>query len=589
MGTGMTTPASGDSSPSLGEVSRMRALIGEVGAALQSQQELLRIRQMALMPELFQLLSAVDQDLNRLEAILTDEQTELEQLNVLIQTSAMVNSSLDLSDILGKAMDEILNLTGAGRGYIFLLDEESGELQIHIARVLEPDDSGDEDDDESAHVSRTILTHVSETMTPMLTDNAQTDPRMIGSETIAKFMLRSVMCAPLVYKTRLIGAIYLDNRFREGVFTDRELNLLTAFANQTAVAIENALLFSSVQTALEEIITLKELIENVFGSIPSGVITANADDVVTSVNAAAGRILNRQLEESIGYPIDHVIPRVSVEQYLENVRLNNASVNVETQPDIPDRGRIALAMRLSPLKNAEQELQGVAMVIDDVTEQRERDELLTLMTRYLPPGLVAQIDVISALALGGERREVTCAFIEAIPYGVLAAELRPQQAMNTLNVFLETATQVINDARGIIDKYMGSEVMVLFNTQLNPMPDHALAALRMALELREAFLGLYQRLGIAPDPHYYRMGINSGVATLGNVGSLNRRSFTAIGDTINLSKRLEENAQSGQIIISEGVCRAIGVTPDGVRFEEKPPILVKGKALPIQIFEVFKA
>ncbi len=566
----------------------MRALIGEVAAALQSQQELLRIRQMALMPEVFSLVAAVDQDLQRLEALLTDEQTELEQLNVLVHTSAMVNSSLDLSDILGKALDKILDLTGAGRGYILLRNEETGDLQIHVARVTET--VGDEDDDdESAHVSRTILTHVSETMTPLLTDNAQTDPRMIGSETIAKFVLRSVMCAPLVYKARLVGAIYLDNRFREGVFTERELNLLTAFANQTAVAIENALLFSRVQTALEEIINLKELIENVFGSIPSGVITANADDIVTTVNTAAGRILNRAPDESIGYPIDQVIPRVSVDQVLENVRINNASVAVETQPDIPERGRIALAMRLSPLKNAEQELQGVAMVIDDVTEQRERDELLTLMTRYLPPGLVAQIDMISALALGGERRDVTCAFIEAIPYGVLAAELRPQQAMNTLNVFLETATQVINDARGIIDKYMGSELMVLFNTQLNPMPDHALAALRMALELRDAFLALYERLGIAPDPHYYRMGINSGVATLGNVGSLNRRSFTAIGDTINLSKRLEENAESGQIIISEGVCAALGTPPDGVRFEEKPPIMVKGKALPIQIFEVFKA
>ncbi|MDX2162061.1 MAG: adenylate/guanylate cyclase domain-containing protein [bacterium] len=577
-------------SPTLTEIARLRTLIDEAAAGLRGQQDLLRMRGLALLPEVLQGMAAAEADLMRLETALQNDVTELEQLNALVQTSAMVNSSLDLDTILAQAMDEILNLTHAGRGYILLLNPETGDLEFRIARDLEPEaEESEPSDNGTVHVSRTILTEVMASGRPMLTDNAQTDPRMAGSETIARFVLRSVMCAPLVYKDRMIGAIYVDNRFREGVFTERELNLLTAFGNQTAVAIENALLFSSVQTALREITQIKELTENVFGSITSGVITTNADHIVTTLNAAATGILMRPVEGAVGASLDDLIPRVNVDTMLEQVREAQESLAVETQPDIPGRGRIALAMRVSPLKNTAQELQGVAMVIDDLTAQRERDEVLGLMTRYLPPGMVEQIDLISELALGGERREVTCAFIDVIPYATLASDLRPSQAMQTLNVYLETATQVINDAQGIIDKYMGSEVMVLFNTQLNPNPDHAVAALRMALDVRDAFLGLYQRLGIDPTPHHYRIGINTGVATLGNVGSLNRRSFTAIGDTINLAKRLEENTSGGQIITSEYTLSYLAGQPDGITFQERDPLQVKGRQQLTRIYEIFRA
>jgi len=581
-----TSPLSDTGAAARAEVNALRALADDVAASLRSQQELLKLRNITLMPELITQLALVEHDLARLEQVLEDEHTELEQLNALVQTSAMVNSSLDVDTILSQAMDEILNLTRAGRGYILLSDEETGDLEFRIARDIEPD-STESDDGEEIHVSRTILNQVLETGRPLLTDNAQTDPRLVGSDTIARFVLRSVMCAPLMYRDHLIGAIYVDNRFREGVFTERELNLLTAFCNQTAVAIENAILFARVQTALAEITQIKELIENVFASITSGIITTNADDVITTFNNAASAILARPLDEAVGHPLDVILPRVSIETFLTHVRENGETLATETQPDIPNRGRIALAMRVSPLKNATQEIQGAAVVIDDLTEQRERDEMLNLMTRYLPPGMVENIQQIADLGLGGERRDVTCAFIDVIPYRALAAEVRPQQVMTMLNVYLEVATQVINEAQGIIDKYMGSEVMVLFNTQLNPNRSHAAAAVQMALILRDAFVELYQRLEIAPQPHLYRVGIHSGVATLGNVGSLNRRSFTAIGDTINTSKRLEENAVGGQILISQQTYELIGTLP-GVQFIPRDPFQVKGKSQPVMSYEVFR-
>ena len=95
-----------------------------------------------------------------------------------------------------------------------------------------------------------------------------------------------------------------------------------------------------------------------------------------------------------------------------------------------------------------------------------------------------------------------------------------------------------------------------------------------------------------PDEHFFRIGLHSGVATLGNVGSSKRRNFTAIGDTINLAKRLQENARSGQIIVSEDTLRHAqrwGGLPDGVRLVERESILAKGRQQRTPIFEVFES
>jgi adenylate cyclase len=231
-------------------------------------------------------------------------------------------------------------------------------------------------------------------------------------------------------------------------------------------------------------------------------------------------------------------------------------------------------------------------VLDDLTEQREREESLELMTRYLPPGMVDNIQQIAGLALGGERREVTCMFVYATPYAVVGENARPQQMMEQLNIYLEVATNAIHSAQGIIDKYMGNEIMVLFNTQLNPDANHARCAVMAALDLRDAFVSLYEEIGVVPDPHLYHIGIHTGVATLGNVGSLNRRSFTAIGDSINLSKRLEENATDGQIIVSEDTLHHIlrnNPAQSEIRFEERPSLQVKGRTQQTRIYEVFRA
>lgn len=581
----MTAPG-GDQAACFAEIESIRSLSSRLSTGLRSQQALLQSRDLSMPPEVIEHITSVEGALATLEKYLRNDETELEQLRALTETSALINSSLDANAILAQAMDEIINLTGAERGYI-LFGSSTDNLDFRICREPEGENNG------GADISRTVLNRVFSTGQPLLTDNAALDPRMQGSSTVANFTLRSIMCVPMIYKDTITGAVYVDNRMREAVFDERELALLTAFANQTAIAVENATLFARVQATLDEITQVKELMENVFASIQSGVITGSAEDHVMTYNRAAAEILAKPPEHALNHPLHDLLPGIAdFDLQIRTVRESNQPSVFEARTSVPERGSAVLSLKLSPLKNAAQETQGVAVVLDDLTDQREREESLELMTRYLPPGMVDNIQQIAGLALGGERREMTCMFVYACPYAALAGDSQAKQMMEMLNVYLEVATDVIHKARGIIDKYMGNEIMVLFNSQLNPDTNHARCAALAALELRDAFVDLYARIGIAPQPHLYRIGINTGVATLGNVGSLNRRSFTAIGDSINLSKRLQENATDGQIIVSEDTLRHIermNPAQTEIRFEEREPIQVKGRTQQTRIYEVFRA
>lgn len=584
-------------SPSVSNVIRelqtARTLINEITASLEAQRAILKQQGMNLPPLVTTTLTAVQNDLNQIEHLLVEEQTELAQLRALADMSAQLTTTLDINSVLEQTMDIVIALTRADRGYIILMSQE-GDFEFRVVRedslnsMQRYTEAGT-----TPQVSSSVLRHVMESKEALLADNAFQDERLQGNVSIANFSLRSVLCVPLLYKGNFIGVVYVDNRLQAGVFTEREKNTLTAFANTAAVAIANAMLYADIQRLLYQITQFKVLMDNVFSSIASGVIATDANDTIQTFNRAASTILNRTSEAAVGKSLAMILPKISdrLGEYLDAVQ-SQGEVHIIDGELIHPSGRIAITMKLTPLKDSEARTQGVAVVLDDVTSQVEDNQQLRIIQNYLPPELVKNIHTISKLALGGERREVTCMFAEVRPVSSFK-DLAPKEVMDILNTYLSVATRCINQTSGVIDKYMGNEVMALYNTQLNPQDNHAMLALEAAMLMRDRFLALYKELGIAPDPHYYRIGMHTGVCTLGNVGSLTRRDFTAIGDTINLSKRLEENATSGQIFISgETRTHLESTLPAGAsmpyRFMEHDPIQVKGRTQKTLIYEVFR-
>ena len=567
----------------LDDIQRLRAMVGEVKTALKNQAELLQMRGMALPPGALTNLDNMDGDLGSLQKNLGGESTELLQLRTLAATSALINSSRDLDTVFARAIEEVIRLTGAERGYIVLLDPLTHEPQLRIARDLSAGDST------TFQGSNTILNEVLASGEPLLADNAYKDPRFADRGTVAQIALRSVLCVPLKDKSQnVVGAVYVDNRLLAGVFDRRVLAILMGFANQMAVAVENARLFMQGQANLNNIIELNEVRENVFGSIESGVITTDSVDTIRTINSAAAAILGVEREKVLGDSLTDVLPLVTG-HHLSTVHEQDDKQSFEDTLETPNGSKI-ITLKLSPLKDADGRTQGVAVVLDDVTAQREREAQLGVIRRYLPPAMVDNIELISGLALGGERRELTCMYVEVRPLATFPPDLRPREVMALLNEYHDVATACINNSNGVIDKYMGTEIMALYNTQLNPMEDHAHQALEAALLMREAFIKLYEWQGIDPKPHYFRIGIHSGVATTGNVGSISRRDFTALGDTINLAHRLLENAKPGQILVSESCCgyihKALGKYPDDVVFGAQDPIKAKGRQQLTTVYEV---
>jgi len=257
---------------------------------------------------------------------------------------------------------------------------------------------------------------------------------------------------------------------------------------------------------------------------------------------------------------------------------------------VPGRGRTYLRLKITPLKNQDV-IEGITIVLDDLTEIRQRDATLDVARRYLPPTMLDHIQSLDGLGLGGERREITILFVEVRPFNSFPPALAPHELTDHLNLHLTMGADTIHKFTGVIDKFMGNEIMGLFNTQLNPSPDHAWNAVQAGLALADEFARLLADLGEKPVP-YYTIGIHTGIATVGNVGSQTRREFTAIGDSVNLAKRLQESAQPGQIIISDDTRRHCGPRlsdpASGISLIESS-LQVRGRRQATTVYEIRRA
>ncbi len=573
------------------ELRQLEELIDQIHKALVAQRELLRRHRLAMPPVILDTLESIKQDFKQLENNVLSEQTELQQLRALSEMSTRITTSLDVDVVLHETMELVIMLTNAERGYVILKHPESGEMEFRVSNESGVLGTGVTDGGRP-QISMTVVNEVMNTGEALLADNAFKDERLANQQSIINFTLRSVLCVPLQYKDETIGVVYVDNRLVSGVFTQREKNLMMAFANTVAVAIANARMYTHAEAILAEITQVKEFMDNIFSSVGSGIIAIDSQDLVHTFNRAASEILDVTPAAAVGLNLEKVLEKAALQltEQLELVKRQDADHTWELSAELPGRGQVALALSLSPLKDNKDRNQGVTMVMDDVTHLHEHEATINAMKRILPEGMVDQINEIANIGMGGMRREVTCIFADLRPWHTMP-DVSPSDKLKIINQYQAIATACIHETGGIIDKYIGNEVMALFNTQLNPEVNHAQQALECALLMRERFEILYQELGIQPQPHYYVIGMYTGDATLGNVGSFNRREFTALGHSINTSKRVQENAARGSVTIVQQTLDHIERFNNGrlaYQFRPRDPIFGKGLSQGMQAYEVYR-
>ncbi|MEW5702935.1 MAG: ATP-binding protein [Candidatus Zixiibacteriota bacterium] len=202
-------------------------------------------------------------------------------LEALLDVSKAINSTLVLDDILKRVMRHAIALLNAERGFLMLLDD-NGQLQVRTAHNINKETFTTAED---FLISRSVANRVAARGQSEYTSNAQEDPRYAHQQSVAELNLRFIICVPLKIKDTVIGVCYLDNQSRAGLFGKSDLRLFELFAEQAAIAIENAKLY-------ERLLSLTRYNENVVNKTPVGICVLDYQLRILTFNAAAEQIFH---------------------------------------------------------------------------------------------------------------------------------------------------------------------------------------------------------------------------------------------------------------------------------------------------------
>lgn len=222
-------------------------------------------------------------------------------------------------------------------------------------------------------------------------------------------------------------------------------------------------------------------------------------------------------------------------------------------------------------------------------EEREKARIRKIFSRYVAQEVVETLLASGELPdLGGEVFQVTVLFADIRNFTTISERLRPHQVVEMLNGYLSQACDAILAEGGTVDKYIGDAVMAVFGAPVRH-PDHARRAVRAALELAEKAMEFRTWMkqhfnGLTLPEFAVGVGLHTGEAIVGNVGSTRRLEFTAIGDTVNAASRLESLTKElgWTIVASESTI----ATASGVVTGRRATRTVKGRQEPLEVFEV---
>jgi class 3 adenylate cyclase/PAS domain-containing protein len=516
---------------------------------------------------------------NELNSSISSLQQERKELETLSQIARELNSTLEFNSVLERVMDRVIRFVNAERGFLMLINPTTNEPEFTIAR---DEHSQPIDESQFATISQNTVRRVIRDRKPVLADDAQANP----TDSVVEYDIRSIMCAPLIVRGDCIGAVYVDRRFTRAAFESRHRELLLAFCDQAAIAMQNARLFEQIRKD-------KQYMDNIFGSIANGVVTTDSAGIITAFNAAASFILALSPDQAMHrhyVEVFKLLPKeVGLIPLLKKAHTEHEHGTVVNEPiecTIPERsGIVSLNCYVSSLRDTQGAHIGMALVIDDQTAIKEArakvERIRTMFERYVHPHVVQELmKNPRALNLGGETKEISVVFADIRGYTRLSARMRPYEVMQMINGYLERMCDAIWEEKGTLTAFLGDALMAIFNAPLR-QDDHALRAVRAAWHMREAVRNYQQEL-----PEELRVsfgfGVNTGPATVGNVGATGRlQNYTAIGDTINVAARLQNKATDNDIYMSnetyEQVYRYTKVDPPlSIYVKNKPdPLTVR--------------
>jgi adenylate cyclase len=229
---------------------------------------------------------------------------------------------------------------------------------------------------------------------------------------------------------------------------------------------------------------------------------------------------------------------------------------------------------------------GLAAAFSYGTEGRQKLYIRRMFGQYMSDAVINHLlEHPEKLQLGGERRRVTLFFSDLAGFTTISERLSPETVVALLNDYLSRMTEIILEEEGTVDKFEGDAIMAFWGAPLD-QADQAQRACRAALRQQAALAELNQRFaGLDLPPLSMRIGLHTGDAIVGNLGSVKRFDYTVIGDTVNLASRLEGlNKFYGSRVMASEV--TVAACAGAVEFRELDLVAVKGKEQAVRVFEV---
>jgi PAS domain S-box-containing protein len=394
----------------------------------------------------------------------------------------------------------------------------------------------------------------------------------------------------LRYEGSLTGFLALGPRRSGEPYTSEDLDFLNTVAGQSALALENARLFTNLRRTFDQTLEMKNLMDDIFASIASGVITTDISYKVTLFNQAAERIFGIEMKDVLGKSLHDAIPALTADLNsvaADALERGTVTLSRDVNRQVPPRGDLYLRLSCAPLHDAYLGTKGTTIVLEDMTERHlleaEQERIRQTFGRVVAPRVRDRLlaDAIN-LRLDGTRQKATILFADLSGFTSFSEVTEPETLFKVLNYYLSLAAQAILEEEGTLDKFMGDAVMALWNTP-DLQADYPLRAVRSALAILERSRQAYAHIENPAHHLQFRIGVTTGDAMVGNVGTSELFNYTAIGDTVNLAQRLETTAQPGQVLIDQNTYLAVADRVIAIPLE---PVQVKGKVQPVAVYDL---
>jgi PAS domain S-box-containing protein len=487
----------------------------------------------------------------------------------------------DLSQTLRTMEEQLQQALAPDKFVVYLYNDEIGEYFPHASR---------EDSAPPYQVEDPLVDLMQKSKSPIWLPPFGTLPEELKSRPGFYRRLAGYVFVPLHYEQKLIGFLMLGPRRSGDLYTGDDLDFLAAVAAQSTLALENARLFSNLRHTLDQTMEMKNLMSDIFASVSTGIITTDLNRKITLFNHAAEQILGIEAWQVMGRRLSKALPGLGpdLDEVTANTLEDGAVVlSTELTREVPVRGDVFLRLSCAPLRDAQLDTKGATLVFEDLTERRkleaEQERIRQTFGKVVAPRVRDRLLADpSHLRLDGTKQVITIMFADLTGFTAFSEKHQPESVFNTLNTYISMAAQTILEEEGTLDKFMGDAVLAIWNSP-DPQEDHALRAVRAALTTMERLESCYEKFPNSEQQMGFRIGITTGPAVVGNVGTADLFNYTAIGDTVNLAQRLQAAADPGQILLFKDT---YDIVAEHVLATPLKPLIVKGRAQPAEVYEL---